>query len=150
MKVRHFVVQLDGDKIANDEKSLNDFLESVDFVKSDVHFVESKVNYWSVLVHFRERETVAKLESNAEEVNKISEQNLSSQQKVIYSALKEWRSEVAHENNRPSYTICHNSELLNIIFQNPKTMSDFRKIKGFGDIKIEKYGNDILNILNAN
>lgn len=45
MKVRHFVVQLDGDKIASDEKSLNDFLESVDFVKSDVHFVESKVNY---------------------------------------------------------------------------------------------------------
>lgn len=67
----------------------------------------------------------------------------------MYSALKEWRSELAQEKNRPTYTICHNSELLNIIIQNPKTMSDFRKIKGFGDIKIEKYGNEILNILNA-
>jgi superfamily II DNA helicase RecQ len=149
MKVRHFIIRLDSDKITSDEKSLNDFLESVDFVKSDVHFIESKVNYWSVLVHFREKETGAKLESNAEEANKISEQNLSPQQKVIFSALKEWRSELAQEKKLPSYTICHNSELLNIVCQEPKSMSDFKKIKGFGDIKIEKYGNDILNILNA-
>jgi superfamily II DNA helicase RecQ len=149
MKVRHFIIRLDSDKITSDEKSLNDFLESVDFVKSDVHFIESKVNYWSVLVHFREKETGAKLESNAEEANKISEQNLSPQQKVIFSALKEWRSELAQEKKLPSYTICHNSELLNIVSQEPKSMSDFKKIKGFGDIKIEKYGNDILNILNA-
>jgi superfamily II DNA helicase RecQ len=149
MKVRHFIIRLDSDKITSDEKSLNDFLESVDFVKSDVHFIESKVNYWSVLVHFREKETGAKLESNAEEANKISEQNLSPQQKVIFSALKEWRSELAQEKKLPSYTICHNSELLNIVSQEPKSMSDFKKINGFGDIKIEKYGNDILNILNA-
>jgi len=149
MKVRHFIIRLDSDKITSDEKSLNDFLESVDFVKSDVHFIESKVNYWSVLVHFREKETGAKLESNAEEANKISEQNLSPQQKVIFSALKEWRSELAQEKKLPSYTICHNSELLNIVSQEPKSMSDFKKIKGFGDVKIEKYGNDILNILNA-
>ncbi len=44
MKVRHFIIRLDSDKITSDEKSLNDFLESVDFVKSDVHFIESKVN----------------------------------------------------------------------------------------------------------
>ncbi len=100
-------------------------------------------------MHFREKETGAKLESNAEEANKISEQNLSPQQKVIFSALKEWRSELAQEKKLPSYTICHNSELLNIVSQEPKSMSDFKKIKGFGDIKIEKYGNDILNILNA-
>jgi len=149
MKVRHFIIRLDSDKITSDEKSLNDFLESVDFVKSDVHFIESKVNYWSVLVHFREKETGAKLESNAEEANKISEENLSPQQKVIFSALKEWRSELAQEKKLPSYTICHNSELLNIVSQEPKSMSDFKKIKGFGDVKIEKYGNDILNILNA-
>lgn len=101
MKVRHFIIRLDSVKITSDEKSLNDFLESVDFVKSDVHFIESKVNYWSVLVHFREKETGAKLESNAEEANKISEQNLSPQQKVIFSALKEWRSELAQEKNCP-------------------------------------------------
>ena len=149
MKVRHFVVRLDADKIAEDEKQLNTFLESVDFVKSDVHFVETKVNYWSVLVHFREKETGAKVESNAEEANKLSEQTLSPQQKATYSALKEWRSELAQEKKLPSFTICHNSELLNIVFQEPKSMSDFKKIKGFGEIKTEKYGNDILNILNA-
>lgn len=149
MKVRHFVVQLDSEKIAEDEKYLNAFLESVDFVKSDVHFVESKVNYWSVLVHFREKETVVKRESISEDTNKISEQNLNPQQKAVYLALKEWRSEVAQEKNLPSYTICHNSELLNIVVQKPNSMNDFRKIKGFGDVKIEKYGNDILNILNA-
>jgi superfamily II DNA helicase RecQ len=149
MKVRHFVVRLDADKIASDEKSINDFLESVDFVKSSVHFVESKVSYWSVLVHFREKGISAKRESMSEEASKISEQSLNPQQKATYSALKEWRIELAQEKKLPSFTICHNSELLNIVFQEPKSMSDFKKIKGFGEIKIEKYGNDILNILNA-
>lgn len=149
MKVRHFVIQLDSNKITEDEKNLNNFLQSVDFVKSSVHFVESKVNYWSILVHFRDKGTNANRESISEEDNKISEQNLNSQQKAIYLALKEWRSELAQEKKLPSFTICHNSELLNIVSQEPKSMSDFKKIKGFGEIKIEKYGNDILNILNA-
>lgn len=150
MKVRHFIIRLDSDKIVDDEKSLNDFLESVDFVKSSVHFVESKVNYWSVLVHFREKNSSVKSESVASEANKISEQNLTPQQKKIYLALKEWRSELAREKNLPSFTICHNSELLNVVIQKPNSMDDFRKIKGFGDVKIEKYGNDILNILHEN
>jgi superfamily II DNA helicase RecQ len=149
MKVRHFIIRLDSDKITSDEKSLNDFLESVDFVKSDIHFVESKVNYWSVLVHFEEKKAVGKPESSVQERNHFVEQSLTPEQKVIFSALKEWRSELAQEKKLPSYTICHNSELLNIVSQEPKSMSDFKKIKGFGDIKIEKYGNDILNILNA-
>ena len=150
MKVCHFIIRLDSDKITADEKSLNDFLESVDFVKSSVHFVESKVNYWSILVHFREKGTSANRESISDEANKISEQKLSPQQKGMYLALKEWRSELAQEKNLPSFTICHNSELLNIVVQMPNSLNDFLKIKGFGDVKIEKYGNDILNILNTN
>lgn len=150
MKVRHFIIRLDSDKIAEDEKSLNDFLETVDFVKSSVHFVEQKVNYWTVLVHFREKGTSLKRESISEEHNMISENQLNPQQKITYLALKEWRSELAREKNLPSFTVCHNSELLNVVIQKPTSVHDFRKIKGFGDVKIEKYGNDILNILNAN
>lgn len=146
MKVHHFIVRLDSEKIAQDEKQLNDFLETVEFVKSDSHFVESKVNYWSVLVHYKEK---IKAEITSSQRNEVVEQGLNSNQKELYNALKQWRFEKSQKLKIPMVSICHNSELLNIIIRKVKTPTDLRCIKGFGEVKVERYGDDILSIINA-
>lgn len=146
MKVRLFIIRLDSDKLTNDENHLNGFLETVDFVKSDVHFVESKVNYWSVLVHYKEN---LKTDRGPSERNEIIEQGLNPPQKQLYSTLKNWRFEKSQKLKLPTYAICHNSELLNAIIRGAKTPTDLRSIKGFGEFKVEKYGDEILSILNA-
>ena len=146
MKVRLFIIRLDSDKLAEDEKQLNDFLETVEFVKSDSHFVESKVNYWSVLVHYKEK-IKAKIASS--ERNEVVEQGLNSNQKELYNALKQWRFEKSQKLKIPMVSICHNSELLNIIIRKAKTPTDLRCIKGFGEVKVERYGDEILSIVNA-
>ena len=146
MKVRLFIIRLDSDKLAEDEKQLNDFLETVEFVKSDSHFVESKVNYWSVLVHYKEK-IKAKIASS--ERNEVVEQGLNSNQKELYNALKQWRFEKSQKLKIPMVSICHNSELLNIIIRKVKTPTDLRCIKGFGEVKVERYGDEILSIVNA-
>jgi len=46
--------------------------------------------------------------------------------------------------------ICHNAELLSVVLKQPKTLSDLRKIKGFGELKVENHGEEILKIVNAN
>jgi superfamily II DNA helicase RecQ len=149
MKVRHFSIRLFADQLTEDEKQLNHFLESVDFVKSDTHFVEEKDSYWSVLVHYNEKNASSKLETSADERNAVIEQDLNLEQQAFYETLKLWRTNKAKELKIPSYLICHNSELLNAILREAKTPTDLRCIKGFGELKVEKYGDEILSVLNA-
>lgn len=147
--MRHFEIRLVDKQLAEDQNQLNSFLESVDFVKSDCHFVDSEKSHWSVLVHYNEKVTVSKAENTAEERNEVVLQKLNLKQQTVYEALKTWRINKAQDLKVPTYTICHNSELLNAIVKQAKTHIDLRSIKGFGELKIEKYGNDILSILNA-
>lgn len=148
MKVRHFIIRLAANQLTEDENQLNGFLESVDFVKSDVHFVDYKVQYWSILVHYKEKIASGKSETNKEK-NMILVQDLSPQQKAFYDTLKVWRVKKAKELNIPIVSICHNSELLNAIIQKVKTRGDLSSIKGFGKFKVDKFGDEILSILNA-
>lgn len=149
MKVRHFTVRLVADQLVEDENQLNGFLESIEFVKSDTHFVESKASYWSVLIHYKEKEKSPQNDKSAVERNEVVQQDLNESQKVIYETLKAWRADKAQNLKIPSYTICHNSEILNAILREAKTPSDLRNIKGFGELKVEKYGGEILSVLNA-
>jgi len=147
MKVNVFTIRLDPEKFASDQKCLNDFLETVEFVKSDVHFVEKEVDYWSVLIHFEEKKAELKSGRKKEE---ITEEALRPEQLEAYTALKKWRTQKSLDRNIPSFMICHNSELLNIVLKRPETLSDLRNIKGFGELKVENHGEEILSIIKAN
>lgn len=84
MKVRVFSIRLAANQLTEDKNQLNDFLESVDFLKSDVHFVESKERYWSVLIHYNEKSKQPKSETTADERNSVVEQELNSEQQAFY------------------------------------------------------------------
>lgn len=146
MKVNVFTIRLTSEKFVSDQKFLNDFLETVEFVKSDVHFIEGDVNYWSVLIHFEEQNS-----RNTTSIKPITikEEDLEPDQKAIYEELKNWRFQKSLDMNIPSYMVCYNSELLNVVVKQPKTLSDLRRIKGFGELKVEHHGEEILKIVNA-
>ena len=66
MKVKVFTIRLTSEKMVSDQKVLNDFLETVKFVKSATHFVEAEdVSYWSVMVHFEDLYETKKNEDNS-------------------------------------------------------------------------------------
>ena len=44
--------------------------------------------------------------------------------------------------------ICHNSELIDLAMYKPSNLDELQKIKGFGKQKSERFGEDILAILN--
>ncbi|RZK06770.1 MAG: aldolase [Flavobacterium sp.] len=144
MKVNVFTIRLLSEKFVSDQKFLNDFLETVEFIKSDVHLVEGEVNYWSVLIHFEEKKRATKEPPKWE----IREEDLRPAQFDLYIELKKWRTQKSVDDNVPSFMICHNSELLNVVVKQPKTLSDLRKIKGFGELKVENHGEEILAIVN--
>lgn len=61
--------------------------------------------------------------------------------------IKEWRNNLARQIDLPSYCILSNTTLHNIADEKPNSLSELLKVYGIGKITLEKYGEQILNIL---
>lgn len=58
----------------------------------------------------------------------------------LFDILRQVRTEVAQSENVPAYLIFSDSTLVELATYLPATLEEMRKISGFGDIKLEKYG----------
>jgi len=63
--------------------------------------------------------------------------------------LKEYRKNKANENNVKLYQIFPNKTINSLLKTSVKNIDDFEKIDSFGKTRIEKYGSDILKIING-
>ena len=142
MKVQLFTIRIEENNLEIDQNSLNDFLGTVDFKKSDTHFLEAQ-NCWSVLIHYDD----LKIQNKEKKENTVIE--LSEYDEKIYSNLRTWRSEKAEELGWKNFMICHNSQLMNIAVVKPNSIADLKMIKGFGEVKANTFGDDIIALLNA-
>lgn len=64
--------------------------------------------------------------------------------KELFERLKKVRTELAKNENVPAYLIFSDATLLELATYLPQTLPDIRKISGFGDIKLAKYGQAFL------
>ncbi|MEO7988909.1 MAG: DNA helicase RecQ [Chryseolinea sp.] len=58
----------------------------------------------------------------------------------LFKQLKEKRLSVAKEENIPPYIVLSDATLMEVATYLPHNKEEFRKISGFGEVKIEKYG----------
>jgi superfamily II DNA helicase RecQ len=141
MNIKVFTIRLDKENCQNDQVKMNEFLDSVEVKLTSTNFVTTgSKDFWSAVVFYspKKEKSVA-----------FHEEDLSEQEKRIYIALKEWRNEKSIQLNLPHYMICHNSELITVAKTKPEKQSDFKKVKGFGEQKTQKFGEDIIALLNA-
>ena len=68
----------------------------------------------------------------------------------IYRELKQFRYDISKAENVKAYIIYNNVQMEEIIKLMPKSLSDIKSISGFGDVKCNKYGTEILKIVNRN
>lgn len=68
---------------------------------------------------------------------------------MLYDSLKKYRLDRSKAEVIKPYFIFNNAELDDLIEKKPKTKEDLLKVKGFGAVKVEKYGEEILGILNG-
>ncbi|MGI8640974.1 MAG: HRDC domain-containing protein, partial [Pyrinomonadaceae bacterium] len=73
---------------------------------------------------------------------------LSPEEEITYNALREWRNERASHDGVPPYLIAQNDSLMQIAKLQVGTKEEILQIKGFGEKRTDKYGDEILNILN--
>ena len=65
----------------------------------------------------------------------------------IFSALKAYRLKISRQENIKPYYIYNDKQLDELIKKTPKNLDELKLISGFGEKKAEKYGEDILNIM---
>lgn len=68
----------------------------------------------------------------------------------LRSTLKKYRYTKSKEENIKAYFIFNDKVLDELVEKKPQTLGALIKIKGFGEVKTSKYGNDIINIMNLN
>ena len=67
----------------------------------------------------------------------------------VIERLKEWRRELARKQGIPAYLILHDRTIIELAQQMPSTKEDLEGITGLGPMKIVKYGEEILKIVNG-
>ncbi len=66
---------------------------------------------------------------------------------ALFDALRSWRLATSREHGMPAYVIFHDGTLKEIARARPTTMTGLGAISGVGEMKLEKYGRDIIAIV---
>ncbi|HXH69252.1 MAG TPA: HRDC domain-containing protein [Pyrinomonadaceae bacterium] len=177
MKCKTFKIHLQDETGNFDEMKFNKFLEIISVSQVFASVVNNE--FWSVVVFYEESATMqsfAKTQNFAKEkqftersqatqgfqsVKTFTEKPakaetvqpepvvLTAEQEKSYAALRNWRNEQASQTGLAPYMIAHNDSLMQIAILQIKSKQDLLQIKGFGEKRAEKYGDEILRVLNA-
>ncbi|MDI1317684.1 HRDC domain-containing protein [Flavobacterium sp.] len=145
MNIKVFNIRLNKEHCQNDQSIMNEFLDSVEVKLTSTNFVTTaNEDFWSAAVFFEPKGV------NKEKIEKkFSEEDLVPNELKTFKALQIWRNDLAKKLDWSSFRICHNSHLMAIAKANPQNLFELENISGFGKLRTEKYGDDIIAVLNA-
>jgi len=162
-----------------DETKLNKFLETVTLNQTFASIVNEETHFWSVLVFYEDKLTLSKKPLASEKSESVEQSHnivelvsksakttvprkeiaianfapepaeLTAEQEKSYTALRSWRNERASHDGVPPYLIAHNDSLMQMATTAIKSHEDLLQIKGLGEKRVQKYGDEILRILNV-
>ncbi len=149
MNLKLFNTRLSAETVLADQQVINAFMDSVSVKKTSTQYVPGNPDYWSILIFYEDFHTNGTKSKEVEKQPGISEADLDETQQSIYAALRLWRKDRATEINLPEFMVCHNATLMTVAKEKPQDLVSLSRIKGLGDQKVAKYGDDILAIINA-
>jgi ATP-dependent DNA helicase RecQ len=68
---------------------------------------------------------------------------------ILIDKLRTWRSEVARKHGIPAYVVLHDATIDGIASLRPRTQEQLRGIAGIGDKKLDRYGQELIALVNA-
>lgn len=162
MKCRTFKIDLSGEANGYAEVQFNKFLEKVSVRQTFAEIVGGE--YWSILVFYEDANSTAhgsendsprniaesKIQRTKSPVEKPAAESpvLTPQKERKFTALKNWRNQRAATDGVPPYLIAPNDSLTQIAAaEKIETVEDLTNIKGFGEKRAQKYGEEILRVL---
>jgi hypothetical protein len=79
----------------------------------------------------------------------VEDTTLTPTEEELYESLRRWRNNQATKEGLAPYMIAHNSWLKQMAKMCVKTKGDLLHVKGFGEKRAEKYGDDILKVVES-
>ncbi|SAK76424.1 ATP-dependent DNA helicase RecQ [Caballeronia catudaia] len=74
---------------------------------------------------------------------------MSAREKARWERLRAWRAETAKSDGVPAYVIFHDATLAEIARSDPDTIDDLRHIPGIGVRKLERFGDELLDVVGS-
>lgn len=68
---------------------------------------------------------------------------------ILFSKLRRWRKDQAKKEELPAFCILHNKTLFELTEKKPNELDELYDVFGLSSVKVEKYGNMILNVIQA-
>lgn len=151
MKLKHFYIRLNKENLQQDEDKLNEFLQSVAVKQTSSQLVTSgQTSYWSIIVFYDDRGVLEIHHNSATEKQpQFDPSTLTGEERNRYEVLRIWRSDEAAKDNFPNYIVASNAQLGAIAKLNPSTKEELINLRGFGERKAIKYGDEIIAVLNS-
>lgn len=78
----------------------------------------------------------------------VESNKISINKEELIKKLKDFRLEMSRAEKIKPYFIYNDKQMMNLIENMPKTKEELKNIYGFGEVKINKYGDNILKIIN--
>lgn len=82
-----------------------------------------------------------------EKVTREDEGKANVENTELCNELKAYRLERSRKEKIKPYFIFNNNQLADLMIQMPLSKKELQEVSGFGPVKVEKYGDDILNII---
>jgi ATP-dependent DNA helicase RecQ len=77
----------------------------------------------------------------------LDEEPLDAIEALLFESLREVRLELAKSEGVPAYVIAHDRTLRELARMHPRDMDELRSVPGFGERKLERYGEAFLEVL---
>lgn len=154
-EMREFCSKLGGLEVDNKEvakkvkEALNELLTSLEIVCRAIKMIQ---NGRFSIEEYNKAKTDCLLEerskTRAKRLKKIvrEDDEPGTVNEQLRERLQEWRTARFKKDNIPAFMIMHQSTLMAIAASVPKTKAELLRIKGFGEERYKKYGEEILAI----
>ena len=63
--------------------------------------------------------------------------------------MRAWRLERSRDDGVPAYVVLHDATLRELAVTQPQTRDELVGVKGLGPVKLERYGDELLAVLEA-
>ena len=68
---------------------------------------------------------------------------------VLINMVKNWRNEKATQTGLPTYMILSNAAVEGLAKVRPQSKAEMYQVNGLGEMKIAKYGDELLKLING-
>lgn len=149
MKIKTFEIRVDPAVRERDERIVNEFLAAVRVSRLHCGCLRGRSS-WTVIVIFHDPtdEEIAAAPALVGDFLPPA-MDLTGQECERYEALCLWRDRKAEAMGRKPFVIASNRDLLNIARNDVATPEDLLEIRGFGPRRAERYGAEIVAVLDS-